>query len=96
MTNRNLWLAALLVASAIVFHAVFPRYDITVRDAAVFRVDRWTGHVEASANGNLHRAAWAAVVSAPTPTVATTVPVVGDDVTGMMKEHTAKLSDIAP
>lgn len=39
--------AAVIVALAIVFHALFPRYEWRdVRGAPIARIDRWTGRQE--------------------------------------------------
>lgn len=47
MTRRDWWLGVALLAAAIVFHAVFPRYEVLVIGEArvPLRVDRWTGSV---------------------------------------------------
>jgi hypothetical protein len=56
-------LAMIVIAAAIVFHALVPRYEVTasvtIRDVAVTRIDRWTGNVEfrVLTNGGLERAA---------------------------------------
>lgn len=54
------WGPALLLTAAILFHATFPRYDIVIRENAVFRVDRWTGQLEAA--GTVAAAPWARVL----------------------------------
>lgn len=61
MTRRDVWAAAVLVTLAILLHAALPRYQVTVQSANVFRVDRWTGRVEASALGTLRSVPWATV-----------------------------------
>lgn len=44
MTRRDWWLGIMLVASAILLHALIPRYDWRHVDGAAWsRVDRWTG-----------------------------------------------------
>ena len=44
------YVAVIGIAMAIVFHALVPRYEVTVsvvtNGAAVTRIDRWTGNVE--------------------------------------------------
>lgn len=62
MDRRTYWLSAGLLAAALLFHAVFPRYDVTVRDQAVFRVDRWTGHLDVAGANGLRQAGWVTVV----------------------------------
>lgn len=45
LTRRDWWMAVTLVTVAIVFHAVWPRYDWRHVTGNVFvRIDRWTGH----------------------------------------------------
>lgn len=39
-----------------------PRYEMHVSNDALFRFDRWSGHVDASALKTLRRASWATVV----------------------------------
>jgi hypothetical protein len=43
-------LAMIVIAAAIVFHALVPRYEVTLRPGGVagafMRIDRWTGNVE--------------------------------------------------
>ena len=58
-------LAMIVIAAAIVFHALVPRYEVTVERsnsivvATFTRIDRWTGNVEfrVLTNGGLERAA---------------------------------------
>lgn len=57
MTGREQWLAVAVLAATIVFHAMFPRYEVTVRENAIFRWDRWTGHLDAA--GTVAAAPWA-------------------------------------
>ena len=48
--GRARYVAVISIAVAIVFHALVPRYEVTVNvetnGAAVTRFDRWTGNVE--------------------------------------------------
>lgn len=46
ITRLDWWLGIGLVVAAIVFHALFPRYEIRVpADRPVMRIDRWTGSI---------------------------------------------------
>ena len=48
MTRYDWWLGIVILCAALVFHAVFPRYEVHARIAEAgppFRVDRWTGAV---------------------------------------------------
>lgn len=46
ITRRDWWLGVALVVLALVFHAVFPRYEVhVVADRPILRVDRWTGAI---------------------------------------------------
>lgn len=58
--RRDWWLGVLAIAAALLFHAAFPRYQVTVRQDGVFRTDRWTGRIEGARS--LLDAPWAAVV----------------------------------
>lgn len=60
MARLNQWSAVVLLAAALLFHAAFPRYEIVIRENAVFRVDRWTGRLEAA--GSIGAAPWARVL----------------------------------
>ena len=44
MSRRDWWLGVGLVVAALLFHALFPRYDVRVGIVPV-RVDRWTGTI---------------------------------------------------
>ena len=48
--GRAKYVAMISIAVAIVFHALVPRYEVTVITSpgggAVTRIDRWTGNVE--------------------------------------------------
>lgn len=47
MTRRDWWVGVALLTAALVFHAVFPRYQWQHTAGAVWlRVDRWTGSAE--------------------------------------------------
>lgn len=60
MRPRDWWIGVALVTAAILFHAVFPRYQITLRDDGVFRTDRWTGSVQGARS--LATVSWGSVV----------------------------------
>lgn len=46
MTRRDWWLGVLVLAAALVVHALFPRYEVrTFSNVYPIRVDRWTGTV---------------------------------------------------
>lgn len=53
MQDKQLSIAALLLALAILAHALIPRYEISFHGAEISRVDRWTGHVEGGHAGDL-------------------------------------------
>lgn len=73
------WRLGLVLTAAILLHAVLPRYSVTVAGLNVYRLDRWTGHVDAASIATLRTAPWASVVRMPAA-----VPAVGDDVTALM------------
>ena len=61
MPRRDWWLGVLVLAAALVFYAVFPRYDFhgpSTDGLLMWRVDRWTGSGEWSLMGN-NSAPWA-------------------------------------
>ena len=47
MTRKDYWLGVLVVAGAIVFHGMFPRYSAAMSDRWIVNLDRWTGHATA-------------------------------------------------
>jgi hypothetical protein len=56
MTTRSWFIGVLIIAGALLMHALVPRYEIVVPSpggssafSTVNRLDRWTGSVETSA-----------------------------------------------
>lgn len=74
----------LAVAAMIVFYVAFPRYELRVTDALMYRWDRWTGHVEAVSSRTLRGAPWATSLVPREQTTVTVRPAIGDDVTDLM------------
>lgn len=48
MATKWTVLSAVVLAAALMFHAAFPRYQVEVHPGGLFRIDRWTGSVEAA------------------------------------------------
>jgi hypothetical protein len=90
MTRFERWTVVAVLALVVLAHAAFPRYEVIVRDTAVMRWDRWTGHLDASANQNLAFASWATVQS----TKAETVGLRGTEKIEPQPTGTATFSDI--
>lgn len=61
MSRREQWLAIVLVVAAFFLRSAFPRYDVHFGNGLVFRWDRWTGHLDATANETLRITPWATV-----------------------------------
>lgn len=59
MTRRDWWIGVILIASALLVNAVFPRYEVGSDGGLVRRFDRWTGRVEVAANPTqAHKTSW--------------------------------------
>lgn len=59
MRPRDWWIGVALVVGAIVFHAMYPRYEVRNSSSYVLRIDRWTGNPAV-----LRKGAWVPLVSA--------------------------------
>src|SRR5687768_11509726 len=69
------WTGVLLVVGALIFHEVFPRYLIEVRESGVvMRVDRWTGTVEGATFDEIGLTTWGKWINAPIMPTATAYP----------------------
>lgn len=54
MTSKHWYLGVALVTAAILFHALFPRYEVrTFATVYPIRVDRWTGRVSRAVRSDL-------------------------------------------
>jgi hypothetical protein len=50
-STARFWIALIVVAGAIIIHALLPRYALTIggqNNTIIYRFDRWTGTVDAS------------------------------------------------
>ena len=52
MKARDWWLGVTAIVLAIVFHALFPRYDFRITTGGpAARIDRWTGDLQVARDG---------------------------------------------
>jgi hypothetical protein len=55
MTRLDWWLGVAVLAAALLFHSIFPRYEVRPGEN-IARFDRWTGNLEIA--GKMDRVPW--------------------------------------